>query len=70
LQKNVNNTFFKQKNKNTTTTNKKQTYKSLPEQGFEPVTSLTAVLSVSSRPPSQLNLTIAVKLFNWFNVMG
>jgi len=56
--------------KNNNKTKKRRTENSLPEPGIEPGTSSTAVWSVNSRLPRQMNVTIEVKLFNCFNVMG
>ena len=61
---NKENNAFLDKNKN------HKTYKALPEPGIVTGTSCTAVWSVTSRPPSRLNVSIEVKLFNCFNVMG
>ena len=50
--------------------NKKGTKKHLPEPGIEPRTSCTAFWRVTSRPLNQMNISIAVKLFNCFYIMG
>jgi len=42
----------------------------LLESGIEPGTSRTAFGCFTSGPPKQLNVSIAAKLFNCFNVMG
>jgi len=46
------------------------TFKALPELGIEPGTACIAIWSVTSHLPSQLNVQIAVTLFNCFNIMG
>jgi len=57
--------------KNTTTTKQyNQTYKPLPEPGIEPGTSCTKSGCVTTAPPSQLRVSIVVKLFTCFDVMG
>ena len=49
---------------------KKANIKNFPELGIEPAKSHTTVRRVSTRPPRQLNVSIEVKRFNCFNVLG
>ena len=50
------------------TTIQKANIKVLVRAGYQ--TSGNAVLCVTSRPPSQLNVSIVVKLFNRFNIVS
>jgi len=47
-----------------------RTFKPLPQTGIEPGTSRTQSGCVTFAPPSQLRVTIEVKLFNCFDAMG
>jgi len=66
LQNFVTNHVFWTKSKNTKTTKSKP----LPEPGIEPGTSRNQSGYVTSAPPSQLRISIVVKLFNDFDAMG
>jgi len=50
--------------------NKKSNKKTLPEPGIEPGTSRTQSGCVTAAPPSELRVTIVVKLFNCFDAIG
>ena len=50
--------------------NKKSNIKPLQEPGIEPRTSCTQSGCVTTAPPSQLRVSIVVKLFNSFDAMG
>ena len=60
-------TKTKKRNNNKT---KNQTYKPLLELGIEPGTFCTQCGCVTTAPPSQLKVSIVVRLFNCFDAMG
>ena len=67
----TNNVFLDKKSKNTTARKQnKSNIKPLAEPGIKTGTSRTQSGRVTSAPPSQLRITIVVKLFNCFNAMG
>jgi len=70
LQRELQNVVTMDKRKNTTTTKQKIKQKPLPEPGIEPGTSCTQSGCITTAPPSQLRLSIVVKLFNCFDTMG
>jgi len=66
----TNNVFLDKKSKKTTATKQnKSNIKPLAELGIKTGTSRTQSGRVTSAPPSQLRITIIVKLFNYFNAM-
>ena len=50
--------------------NKKSNIKTLARSGFEPGTSRSQSGCITTAPPSQLKVTIVVKLFKCFDAMG
>jgi len=67
----TNNVFLDQKSKKKTTAQLKIKHKKpLLEPGIDPRTSCAQSRCVTPAPPSQLRVTIVVKLFNCFNTMG
>ena len=64
----TNHVFLDKKVKTQKPPNRKS--KPLPEPGIEPETSRTQSGNVTSAPPSQLRISIVVKLFNDFDAMG
>ena len=70
LQHCVTNNVILDENKNTTTKQKNQTLKALPELGIEHGTSCTQSGCVTTAPLSQLRVTSEVNLFNCLDAMG
>jgi len=66
----TNNVFLDTKVKTQQQQNKKSNIKPLPVSGIEPGTSCTQSGCVTTAPPSQLRVSIVVKLFNCFDAMG
>ena len=66
----VTNNVFLGKKVKTQQQNKKSNRKPSPEPGIESGTSCTQSECVTTAPPSQLRLSIVVKQFNCFDVMG
>jgi len=62
--------FFTKNENPTTTKQKNQTWKPMPEPGIEPGTSCTESGCFTTAPPRQLRISIVVKLFYCFDAMG
>jgi len=70
LQTFVTNMCFGQKENTQQQQNKKSNIKPLQEPWIEPGTSCTQSGCVTFAPPSQLRVSIVVKLFNWLDAIG
>ena len=66
----TNNVLLDKMYKHNNNKTKKSNIKTLPEPGIEPGTSCTQSGCVTTAPPSQLRVSIVIKLFNCFDAMG